>query len=182
MGDKLIDLTSQKFGRLTVIKRSYPNGNRRQPKWLCKCDCGKEKVILGDSLKQGVIKSCGCLKADNHLEPGLANMRKLISDYKQKAKKHRLNYKLTEEQFKEITQKDCYYCGAKPNNVTRSPTYNGDYIYNGLDRIDNAKGYTMENVVSCCKTCNSAKGILTIQEFKDWLERAYNKIFKKGDD
>jgi hypothetical protein len=60
---KLKDLTGMTFGRLTVIERagSYKNGNVT---WLCKCDCGCEKVIIGRSLISGITKSCGCLMKD----------------------------------------------------------------------------------------------------------------------
>ena len=59
---KFIDLTGQKFGRLTVIKRAENKG--RQVSWLCKCECGNEKVIVGSSLKNGATTSCGCLQKD----------------------------------------------------------------------------------------------------------------------
>lgn len=55
---KLKDITGQKFGKLTVIKFSHIN---KSSYWLCKCDCGKEKVIWINSLKQGSTRSCGCL-------------------------------------------------------------------------------------------------------------------------
>ena len=56
---KFKDLTGQKFGRLTVLSRAdnAQNGNTR---WLCQCDCGKQKTILGSSLVSGGTKSCGC--------------------------------------------------------------------------------------------------------------------------
>ena len=64
---KFIDLTGQRFGKLTVINRVddyvYTNGNKKA-QWLCRCDCGKEKVIIGDSLKAGHTKSCGCSKIE----------------------------------------------------------------------------------------------------------------------
>lgn len=64
---KLIDLTGQRFGRLTVIERAhdyvYPNGKTRV-QWLCKCDCGNYCVVLGTNLKKGTSKSCGCLHAE----------------------------------------------------------------------------------------------------------------------
>lgn len=72
----LIDLTGQRFGKLTVIKRAEnlrkPNGNIVTC-WLCKCDCGNEKVIQGVYLRRGETKSCGCLKGEllanyNHKE------------------------------------------------------------------------------------------------------------------
>lgn len=57
---KFQDLTGQKFGRLTVIKR-VENSRSKQIRWLCQCDCGNRKVILGNSLKTGKTLSCGCL-------------------------------------------------------------------------------------------------------------------------
>ncbi|SOY65623.1 conserved hypothetical protein [Cupriavidus phytorum] len=53
-----VDLTGQRFGRLTVIEWGF-NG-----KWLCQCDCGKEHRAQGYKLKTGETKSCGCAKAD----------------------------------------------------------------------------------------------------------------------
>ena len=63
MAGKRIDLTGQKFGRLTVIERKESDkyGNTL---WLCKCECGNEKVTVGYSLKKGVTMSCGCLQKD----------------------------------------------------------------------------------------------------------------------
>lgn len=63
MSRKLIDLTGQKFGRLTVIRRAedhiQPNG-KHATKWLCKCDCGNYTTVLANSLKSGDTTSCGC--------------------------------------------------------------------------------------------------------------------------
>lgn len=52
------DLTGRRFGRLTVIERYGRIGHQRT--WLCKCDCGKEKVIRGPVLMRGDALSCGC--------------------------------------------------------------------------------------------------------------------------
>lgn len=109
-------------------------------------------------------------------------MHELICRYKRNAKQKNLEYNLTEEQFVELSQKDCYYCGSKPNNIAKGKTNYGEYIYNGIDRIENTKGYTIDNVVPCCRICNIAKQQLTLQEFKDWIKRIYNNMFnKKGD-
>jgi hypothetical protein len=57
---KLIDLTGQRFGRLTVIERA---GTRnRMALWHCKCDCGKDTFVLSGSLNSGVSRSCGCFR------------------------------------------------------------------------------------------------------------------------
>lgn len=61
MDDLMIGL---KFARLTVIKRdSKPRGKH----YLCRCDCGKEVVVLGANLRSAARKSCGCLRRDNAL-------------------------------------------------------------------------------------------------------------------
>ena len=61
----IIDLTGKRFGRLVVVKRdtSVPIG--LPPKWICKCDCGNEKSILGVSLRVGRTNSCGCILRTN---------------------------------------------------------------------------------------------------------------------
>lgn len=58
----LIDLTGMKFGRLDVISINKNNGKRIR--WLCHCECGKEIVVDGCSLRTGNTKSCGCLKKE----------------------------------------------------------------------------------------------------------------------
>jgi len=179
-----MDLTGQKFNKLRVIKR-VDNNKHGQVMWLCKCECGNETVICGWCLKNGHTKSCGCLRKENlkrfhkqnTLTTGVASMRNVISSYKQKA----YNYALTEKQFEEITQQPCYYCGAKPNNMANRKGCNGRYIYNGLDRVDNTKGYTVDNVVPCCKNCNIAKNTRTLQEFKDWIDQIYHYLNKGGE-
>lgn len=58
---KIKDLTGQKFGRLTVIKRAPNKPNDAHAYWLCHCDCGNEVVYRGTNLIQGRAKSCGCI-------------------------------------------------------------------------------------------------------------------------
>ena len=60
---KQVDITGQKFGRLTAIKYVGKDKYRRLL-WLCKCDCGNEKVVAKSVLKCGATKSCGCLIGD----------------------------------------------------------------------------------------------------------------------
>ena len=56
---KIIDLTNKKFGKLTVIKQDGRD-NSGKIMWLCRCDCGTEKRIRGNELRQGKTISCGC--------------------------------------------------------------------------------------------------------------------------
>lgn len=58
------DLTGQTFGRLTVLgpAEDYvsPIG-KHYARWLCRCECGKQVTVKGNSLKSGATRSCGCL-------------------------------------------------------------------------------------------------------------------------
>lgn len=80
------DLTGQRFGMLTIVKRvaDYvsPDSGRPRPQFLCKCDCGNEKIITKDSLMNGTI-SCGCVNSRGERE---------ISDFLQS---HNVNYKFS---------------------------------------------------------------------------------------
>jgi hypothetical protein len=60
---QVIDLTGNKFGRLTVIERDE-NKKSGRICWKCKCDCGNETVVVGKNLQKGTTKSCGCLKIE----------------------------------------------------------------------------------------------------------------------
>lgn len=59
---KLIDLTGQRYGRLTVLKRVGLKNSSAT--WLCRCDCGNEKVVAAHPLREGKIQSCGCLRLE----------------------------------------------------------------------------------------------------------------------
>lgn len=60
---KLIDLTGQKFARLTVLQR-VENDKKQNSQWLCNCVCGNNIIVRGYHLKSGRIKSCGCLQKE----------------------------------------------------------------------------------------------------------------------
>lgn len=61
---KINDLTGKKFGRLKVIEYYGSNKNGRAL-WLCQCDCGNTKVIVGNSLINKVTTSCGCYNKEH---------------------------------------------------------------------------------------------------------------------
>lgn len=57
-----IDLTGQRFGRLTVQERAENRGERSY--WVCGCDCGSIKTVRGSHLLQGLINSCRCIQKE----------------------------------------------------------------------------------------------------------------------
>ncbi len=60
------DLTGQTFTKLYVIKRAEGNSNFGEARWLCRCECGQEKIVLGSDLRKGITKSCGCYNHEQH--------------------------------------------------------------------------------------------------------------------
>ena len=87
---KLIDLTNQKFGKLTVLYRGDNIGE--QPTWICRCDCGTiTHPIMGTNLRRGITKSCGCLVSQGELK-----ILELFNQYNIKFKS-------------QVSFKDCHY-------------------------------------------------------------------------
>jgi len=74
---KIINLVGKRYGRLVVIEKA--DSLKGHARWRCKCDCGKECVVHGSSLRSGNTKSCGCYKTEN--------ARKLYSTVRQNDKR-----------------------------------------------------------------------------------------------
>ena len=145
MSAKKIDLTGQPFGRLVVIREAgRKNGSVA---WLCRCDCGNEIVVSGDSLRREHTQSCGCLSRELHTTHGCT---------------HKTWYAV----YCDMMRRCCHFKGAserKLNNYRdrgitvchlwqKSPLDFGDWLlshgwHKGLqiDRIDNNQGYSPEN-------------------------------------
>lgn len=178
MLDKIIDLTGFSFGRWTVIER-VENDEYGKRLWLCRCDCGVEKIIHGTSLKNGDTKSCGCWNKELlRIKYGEASFNQLYRRYESGAKRRWFSFELTKNYFEKITKQNCFYCGAEPNQTIKNKFDNGDYVYNGIDRIDSLKGYTVDNVVPCCGRCNEAKMSESQLDFLSWVGRVYNHSVK----
>ena len=61
------DLTGKTFGRLTVLERAedhISHCGHKEIMWKCRCECGNEVIVRGQSLRSGVTRSCGCLKRE----------------------------------------------------------------------------------------------------------------------
>ena len=181
MKGKLIDETGNRFGRWIVLERG-PNAIPRGVKWICKCDCGNIKAVLGRSLRGGVSKSCGCLHKELESLPyGRASFNTLLRNYKRNARNRNLVWELSDKDFEALTNSNCYWCGSPPNKSSSNSSggkTNGSYKYNGIDRLNNNKGYLIENCVACCEKCNRAKFKMEPEEFSDWIFASYHNIFK----
>lgn len=173
MTRKAIDLTGQRFGMLQVLKRNGTEKCRGNALWICQCDCGMLTTTRSSFLRNGVTKSCGCFRNTRLIEND-TSFNTLFYIYGKDAKKRGYEFQLSKETFSEFTKKNCSYCGCEPSLLYKHNKKIDDsrgYIYNGIDRKDNSKGYTLENCVTCCKTCNVMKGAMDLKEWEKWVER-----------
>ena len=168
------DITGQRFYFLSAIKPVAKN-HRRQIAWEFVCDCGNITIAAPGDVKRGHTKSCGCYSRSGdwqRKEPGHSAFISLWCNYNHPSRA-RKGFELTKEEFRDITKQNCHYCGIEPHQISKTQSGNGVYIYNGIDRANSSKGYTLENSVPCCKLCNVAKNNMTREEFLAWIERVY---------
>lgn len=193
------ELIGKKYGRLTILKYISPrkqNNKYIRTHVICSCDCGSSaKEYLLNNLRRGLTQSCGCLVGENsslmgkifgHLggesnrkfPPKLSNA---IDLYKKYMARNPGNLEI--EDFLYLTQLPCSYCNCPPNQsyYRSAPTPNALgkkeenlFIYNGLDRKDNSRGYDKDNVIACCKVCNYMRHDLSIEDFYTQIIKILN--------
>ena len=168
------NLVGKTFNKLTVIKDS---GKRKAGVlWLCNCNCGGTILVSTHSLTHNYVRSCGCLRSgwsdkSTRLKPGEAVRNSIIATYKANAKLNNREYSLTIEETELLFKGDCFYCGDKPSRIRTRRTSSNSYTYNGIDRVDNKIGYTVDNCVSCCTQCNLRKSSASKDEFLTWIKK-----------
>lgn len=183
------DWTGQKFGRLTFIRKMNTRNDRGRKVWKLQCDCASIIYREAGAIINGSTQSCGCLFNEaqatraRKYDPIISSAIKVFDNYKNK------DCNIDFDTFLKITQQNCDYCGRPPHRktnigngktkpVSQNQKLNGNFIYNGLDRIDSSKGHTANNVVPCCWDCNRAKGDMTREQFKAHIKRMHDHMFK----
>lgn len=100
------DLTGQQFGRLTVL--GYHGKSRKLATWVCKCQCGKRKIVYNGNLQNGSTVSCGCYQNE-------CRIRRSVTHNESRKQQHTPEYKA--------------YTGAKTrcknSNIESFPSYGG---------------------------------------------------------
>jgi 5-methylcytosine-specific restriction endonuclease McrA len=148
---------------LLFVKSVHTLGTAGKPhRFVCICECGNTRYVSGSNLYgKNPIKSCGCYR-QKRLRPYEALYRlakRIILQHT------RWTLELSYEEFLGFTKTVCCtYCGA----AVVWPRYGKANLRVGynLDRKDNTKGYTKQNCVVCCKSCNLTKGDrFTYKEF-----------------
>lgn len=148
------DYSGQVFGRLTVLRYSHSDryksahNEQTKPVWLCRCECGTEKLIRSEHLVKQTVQSCGCLareKAAARLRThGLTKTRTyhIWSSMKQRA----LNKNMVASNSKLATYKDVGICERWKKfenflaDMGECPSSKHE-----IDRIDNEGDYEPSN-------------------------------------
>lgn len=141
---ELIDLTGKKFGKLTVICR-VENNKHGQPQWKCICDCGNETIVVGQKLRKGITKSCGCLVYEQktrltHGMTGTVLHNRWLNMKSRCLNPHNKRYK--RYGGRGITICDEWLDFQNFYNWSISNGFSEEL---SLDRIDNNKGYCPDN-------------------------------------
>jgi 5-methylcytosine-specific restriction endonuclease McrA len=182
-GSRHIEILGQKFGKLTAIKRIQNNKTNHQ-QYLFRCDCGNEKVISKIIATSGQVICCGCRITENakilnykrNLDPNKSALNKLIYQYKICAKRRNIEFNISDEDFINLTKLNCNYCGTPPSQIKK--LIKSEYIYTGVDRVDSAKSYDLNNCVPCCGICNRMKMAYPLDIFLKQIELIYNNCVR----
>jgi len=154
--------------RITRVKRTL-SGEKMYVPALLDASRLEQKVQTRPDRNEKLIRT--------QLEYGVASRNALLAHYKKGAKTRKYSWDLSLADFIKLTQGNCYYCQLTPSSISKlDPAFNGPYIYNGIDRLDNTLGYLTDNCVSCCKYCNKAKNDLLQEQFICHIYRIFNHL------
>lgn len=142
-----IDMTGKRFGKLTVLYH-VENDRFNNAQWMCKCDCGKEKVIVGSALRKGIIVSCGCFHR--------FEVSKRLTTHGQSSTRLFHIWQCMKSRCNNPHHKNYNYYGGKGIKVCQEWEHdfsrfaewaNNNGYADGLtiDRIDSSKGYEPSN-------------------------------------
>lgn len=93
------------------------------------------------------------VKYRQYLDKSYLSINRRYYFYRAGAERRGREFSLTKEQFTILVNGECEYCGCQP-----CPK-------NGIDRVENSKGYTVDNCVTCCPICNKMKGTMSTESF-----------------
>lgn len=187
-------IIGRKVGFLTVIEATDEYNKHNNRCYICECECGKKTKLFSTCLREKASwkPSCGCqkIKYENRCDGRKVSENMYFLKYQAGAKRRNLDWELDKEHFLNLSKQNCYYCNLEPQpynayaNQKRYQTKNNllerSWInVNGIDRVDNHKGYLIDNSVSCCTKCNFAKRHYSQQEFLNWVNRISEFQFGK---
>jgi len=182
---KYDDLTGKKFGSLTALRRISDLFTKIKPvdvEWEFMCACGiKEIIRVGRVQLNSRDTKIQCAKCGHRgagkkrqLPNHMSEINKAVYRYTQRSlKEGNKKVSLTRDDFIFLFKQPCFYCGVEyfeDEDILRR---------NGVDRIDNTKGYHKDNTVPCCFMCNKMKHSTDQQLFLEHVEKIYKHMEEK---
>jgi len=174
------------YNNLTVIEEPFVTTHLKFNHFNAKvkCICGNEFIARCSNLRTGRTKCCTDCAWKKRSETKSIQVsqsqqmfKRLILD---RCKKHNIEVSITVEDYTKIISQNCFYCNDSPRKTERFSTrkyVNTEPVFaNGVDRIDSLIGYTIDNCIPCCTSCNYAKHKLTQEEFFEKIRKIYKNL------
>lgn len=153
---KIVDLVGQSFGRLTVISISGRDKWGRVT-WLCKCDCGVEKIVRSNNLRTGNSTSCDCYRLELSAKNGGKAFSKIVGPLHwhwnpnltdEERKNGRLHYDLKSWKL-EVFKRDNFKCRVcKKSGIELAAHHLNSFAEHKEQAL------LVENGVTLCKECH----------------------------
>lgn len=155
MGNHLIDLTGQRFGRLEVIGFSHFN-KHHQAMWRCRCDCGNETIVVSGNLRTGKTQSCDCLRRERCAASNRKNLKMIPPKHgKTNTRLYRIwgamrsrCYNPNTANYHNYGGRGITVCEEWRKDFQSFYTWSMEHGYKSdlsIDRIDNEQGYGPDN-------------------------------------
>lgn len=162
-----VDLAGSVFSRLTVIKEMPGKKNKRM--WLCRCNCGAERILSTNTLNMGNTRSCGCILKEM-VGKNAPNYKKTKSDEERIKGRYMIGGKNAENWRKEVFAKDEYTCKS-------CGQVGGTLNAHHLDGWNwcKEKRFDVNNGIALCEGCHKGfhkafgKGNNTKEQFEEYL-------------
>lgn len=169
------DHTGQIIGDYRVLNKEEPTttpGGQKKTTWKVQCTyCHRIKKLAATNLNANKGITCYCQRREKAEQNVTSFWKMFVQSYKDGARTREIKWKLTDEEVKHIATQNCHYCQAIPSP---RKAYHRSYCVvdvNGIDRVDNLKGYEIDNVVPCCYTCNRMKTDMNVDDFISHITR-----------
>lgn len=187
-----IDMTSKIYNSWRIIEIDTENCKGKIVYWKAEClACNKNYSVHGPNVRLGLSKRClECGNKQGHdKQKGTVRTKRtsqetahyyLYLDLRKRANKRGFEWNISENEVKNLILSSCEYCGLEPGSICNPLKWHGlsqrsqensQITRNGIDRVNPDKGYFTDNVVPCCKTCNTMKMALGLEAFLEHVHR-----------
>lgn len=168
-----VDLVGQRFGQLTVLRKSNKMAKCRGVLWECRCDCGKEVKVASNGLTTGNTKTCANRNVHTKSHGYVGDIpRAFLVAARNTATGQRRRFEITLEYLWQLFLEQEGRCALSGVTLgftkNRNPTKGRPETTASIDRIDCSKDYVVGNVRWTHKRANIMRSNLTDEVFRDW--------------